>query len=72
MQVNDQVIKQCEIAIRHLARDIRKGDADSNKVTAISKLLDQYANLIRLSREDNEGSSFYDEMEASAMRDAGL
>ncbi len=72
MKVNDQVIKQCEITIRHLSRDIRSGEVDSGKVSALSKLLDQYGSLIRLSREDEEESGFYEEMEREALRDVSL
>ena len=72
MKINHQVIKQCEITLRHLAKDIRSGEVDSTKVAAISKLLDQYGNLIRLSREDKEESGFYEEMEQEALKDVSL
>ena len=70
MKINDQVIKQTEITIRHLSRDIRSGEVDSGKVSALSKLLDQYGSLIRLSREDGEGSNFYESMEAQALAES--
>ena len=64
MQVDIQVIKQTEVTLKFLARNLRQGDIDAGKVSALSKLLDQYGNLIRLSREEDSG--FYEAMKREA------
>ena len=69
MKVDRQVTKQTEITLKHLAKDIRKGQVDSAKVASYSKLIGDYCGLIKMSREDEGGSNYYDQMEAEAFAD---
>ena len=71
MKIDRQILKQCEITLRHLAKDLRKGEVDAGKVGAYSKLISEYASLVRLSQELNETSNnYYDQMEREALSDA--
>ena len=72
MQVDSLVVKHTVLALKHLAKDLRNGQVDAAKVSAYSKLLSEYGSLIRLSREDEEESGFYEEMEREALRDVSL
>ena len=71
MKIDRQILKQCEITLRHLAKDIRKGEVDSGKVGAYSKLISEYGSLVRLSRQlEDEANNYYDQMEREAIADA--
>jgi len=69
MQIDRQVVKQIEITLKHLSKDIRTGPVEAGKVAAISKLLDQYASLIKLAQDDGEESNYYSHMEAEVLAD---
>ncbi len=73
MKIDRQILKQCEITLRHLAKDLRNGQVDAGKVGAYSKLLNKYGSLIRLSRAlEEESNNFYDRMERESLQDAHL
>jgi len=73
MKIDRQILKQCEITLRHLAKDIRKGQVDSGKVGAYSKLLSEYGSLIRLSRAlEEESNNYYESMERGALQNKDL
>jgi len=67
MKIDRQILKQCEITLRHLAKDLRKGEVDAGKVGAYSKLISEYGSLVRLSQRLEDGANnYYDQMEAEA------
>ena len=71
MKIDRQILKQCEITLRHLAKDLRKGQVDAGKVGAYSKLLSEYCSIVRLSKELNEeANNYYSKMEAEALAEA--
>ena len=68
MQVDVQVLKQTEITLKHIAKRLREEDeVPPQLVQAYSKLLGDYRELVRLSREDQKPKNFYDEMEREAL-----
>lgn len=73
MKPDRQVIKQVTLTLKYLAKDLRNGQVEAAKVSAYSKLLADYNELLKLAQEDEvESNNFYERMEASALKDAGL
>ena len=71
MKIDRQILKQCEITLRHLAKDLRKGQVDAGKVGAYSKLISEYGSLVRLSQElEAAENNYYDQMEREALAEA--
>lgn len=72
MKPDRQVIKQVTLTLKHLAKDLRNcQEVEAAKVSAYSKLLSDYNDLIKLAQGDEaESNNFYDRMEAEALRDA--
>ena len=71
MKIDRQILKQCEITLRHLAKDLRKGQVDAGKVGAYSKLISEYGSLVRLSQElEAAENNYYDQMEREALAES--
>ena len=47
MKPDRQVIKQVTLTLKHLAKDLRNGQVEAAKVSAYSKLLSDYNDLIK-------------------------
>jgi hypothetical protein len=70
MKPDRQVIKQVELSLKFLAKDLRNGGAvDSSKVSAVAKLLSDYNELLKSVQEDDLEPNYYDQMEQEAFRD---
>lgn len=68
MGIDPQVLKQLQIVLRHLAKDIREGEVNPTKVAAYSKVLSNYAELEKMAK-DGDTSNWYDKMERQAIRE---
>jgi hypothetical protein len=69
MKPDRQVIKQVTLTLKHLAKDLRNGQVEAAKVSAYSKLLSDYNELIKLAQEDDSEPNYYDQMEQEAFHD---
>ena len=72
MKVDPLVVRRTEQLLKHLSKTLRNSALNAGEIGAYSRLLADYGNLIRLSREDKEESGFYEEMEREALKDVSL
>ena len=72
MQVDALFVKRTEQLLKHLSKELRNSALNAGEIGAYAKLLSEYGSLIRLSREDEEESGFYEMMEAEALKDVNL
>ncbi len=70
MKPDRQVIKQVTLTLKHLAKDLRNGQVEAAKVSAYSKLLSDYNDLLKLAQEDDLEPNFYEQMEQEALQEA--
>jgi len=68
MAIDPQVLKQLQIVLRHLAKDIRDGEVNPTKVVAYSKVLSNYAELEKMEKEEGS-NNYYNRMEAEALEE---
>jgi len=69
MKPDRQVIKQVTLTLKHLAKDLRNGQVEAAKVSAYSKLLSDYNELLKLAGGDDLEPNFYDQMQEEAFQD---
>ncbi len=70
MKPDRQVIKQVTLTLKHLAKDLRNGQVEAAKVSAYSKLLSDYNDLLKLAQEDDLEPNFYEQMEHGALAES--
>ena len=68
MKPDRQVIKQLVLTLKHLAKDLRNGQVEAAKVSAYSKLLGDYNELLKLAEEGDSEPNYYDQMEREALQ----
>ena len=70
MKIDKQIIKQNELLLKHLAKNLRTGEIDAAKIGAFCRLVSEYGSLVRLSKElQDEANNYYERMEREALNE---